>query len=213
VVQASACIRTHWHSPLPRLKGRGGPILSSVSTAHVATACPGGAVQYPAMKRPPFITIPPLLLTRAQSLWERTHAAQRRLIRILNLLVTGPCMHPAAIAGVAELTPTEQQQLFRRGAKVTRRWPPWLEFTVITFVAFILPVLLVKVGVIRSARLLLLPVFFAGIAVTSSHAHHQRRLQAWLLEQFSGCCPTCGYDLRATPDRCPECGSPRTSPG
>lgn len=43
--------------------------------------------------------------------------------------------------------------------------------------------------------LLTVPYFFLDLQDARS-----RRLRA------RGFCPKCGYDLRATPDRCPECG-------
>ena len=48
-----------------------------------------------------------------------------------------------------------------------------------------------------SALLLSLILPLARIGV---HRHARRRARA-------GRCHTCGYDLRATPDRCPECGT------
>ena len=42
-------------------------------------------------------------------------------------------------------------------------------------------------------------------AVARSMRREGRRLMGYDTE-IHGICPACGYDMRATPDRCPECG-------
>jgi hypothetical protein len=54
------------------------------------------------------------------------------------------------------------------------------------------------------------PGWFACAAAATLPALWVRR--ATRRRPGDGCCPACGYDLRATPDRCPECGTSREVP-
>jgi hypothetical protein len=57
------------------------------------------------------------------------------------------------------------------------------------------------------ARCLALPWWFIGVVSAATPIIWLVRKVSSLRAMSPGACRACGYDLRATPDRCPECGT------
>jgi hypothetical protein len=59
----------------------------------------------------------------------------------------------------------------------------------------------------RACRFIVLPFYAVVFTTAFLPAVWAIRRTVARRQARQGCCARCGYDLRATPDRCPECGT------
>jgi hypothetical protein len=57
-----------------------------------------------------------------------------------------------------------------------------------------------------------MPVAFLSLFPLTSHIVRDRKSYSAPTHDERGLCPKCGYDLIASKDRCPECGTPKPAP-
>src|SRR5579872_2812416 len=88
--------------------------------------------------------------------------------------------------------------------RTRNQWPfRWLVYLAI--LPFVIVSLHFKSRMTLAAGLGVVWVGASGLIIVSGIINLKRR-QAWR-RYYAGQCVRCGYDLRATPERCPECGA------
>ena len=63
----------------------------------------------------------------------------------------------------------------------------------------------------NGAPVLVLPCWFVAVIAAVLPAARAVRHDRHRLRRSRGLCPACGYDLRTTPEKCPECGAAATA--
>jgi len=101
--------------------------------------------------------------------------------------------NPGVIAGVLPYAPL---------------WIPWiLAMFVSTLIDHRVPPIVSSFVTIHPGRSLFIMLSYAAIFGVGFRVVGRKSLAA--RREMAGLCPACGYDLRATADRCPECGQVR----